>query len=988
MRLPAAGLPLLALAVAAGLLVFQVVLLGKLPDHFDYWQQEYVHLAFLHRWLRAGELPLWNAQLAGGTPHLADPQSAVLYPLTTLPLLVLPLEVVARLSIPLHFFLAGASTYGYARSICLTRPAATAAGLAYALAPHFAPLEVATYLQQSAAWTPAVLWALHAGFRSRRAAPFALAGSLWALQLSRGYAQTWYVTGLLAAAFAGFHALLLMTSRGTQIAKGVHGTSSFVGGAPPDDGNGCSDTSAGALPASFQRPRPARRWIAITGPFLFAAVGLGLGAAQLLPSLDLLSHSQRRGGFSLTEASGPGRITLLNLLGAAGPDSEVSGAFPGGVTLALALAAVLYARGAHVRFSLALAATALALCVGDRTPVWWVAYALVPGFATLHMPHRMLFLWSLAVATLAGCGVDALARRPSLRPLAVAAGAVGALAWLAVAAAADAPPGAAGGAWQLAAGLALTVVAAQSVRLQAPTRVLALLPPPAARVASLVCLPAALACLVAADLLIYNLPRLHGQFYPAAAVYVAPPAAVWLQERLGVHERRGEGPYRFASAHYRPADGEEGHPRVQDNRRLAYLPPNVPALYPGLEAAQGYLAIRLAQSGEFFNAINDLGRDARVLSIYDPRSRLLDLLNVRYFVADNEATFPSSAGVTGHSLVAEDPSGRVIVREPLPARELEVLSSLGDAVEVEDGEVVAEILLRTTDERELRFAVRAGEHTAEWLYDAPHVAGTVRHRKAPPAHSRPREGNYQSHVYRARFSLEVLGTSAVRELELRTIRPRVRWNVEKLILHTPFTARFQPAYAAGALRIWENPAAFPRAWWVGGYLVADERQTMGELLKDPAIDLSRLAVLDHALVDLPSGHPETPPVGPATIKLRASGASTRDVEVDAPAAGLLVLSETHAPGWRAWVDGRPVAVHRADSLLQAVRVPAGSHHVRLRYLPNSVVAGAAISLATAALLGAVFALSAGQGAWRRRHGRADHASRSPSTSSATPWRRP
>jgi len=197
----AAALVVLAASVCA--LVPQVVLLGKLPDNLDFWLQEYVQLGILHHWLSAGELPLWNGQLAAGTPHLADPQSAVLYPITTLPLLLFGPAGAARLSIPLHHFLAGAFTYGYARQLGRGRAAALAAALVYALAPHFAPLSNATYLQQSAAWVPAILWALERGFsrvHGRHSLwPFAIAGLLWALQLLRGYPQTWYVTGVLAA---------------------------------------------------------------------------------------------------------------------------------------------------------------------------------------------------------------------------------------------------------------------------------------------------------------------------------------------------------------------------------------------------------------------------------------------------------------------------------------------------------------------------------------------------------------------------------------------------------------------------------------------------------------------------------------------------------------------------------------------------------------------------------------------------------------------
>jgi hypothetical protein len=205
---------LLVLGAAVCALVPQVVLLGKLPDNLDFWVQEYVQLGVLHRWLRAGELPLWNGQLAAGTPHLADPQSAVLYPLTTLPLLVLGPAAVARLSIPLHHFLAGAFTYGYARQFGRSRAAATAAGLAYALAPHFAPLGNATYLQQSAVWAPAILWALERGFARRALCPFAAAGLLWALQLLRGYPQTWYLTGALAAAYCALRLVRAAVPRG------------------------------------------------------------------------------------------------------------------------------------------------------------------------------------------------------------------------------------------------------------------------------------------------------------------------------------------------------------------------------------------------------------------------------------------------------------------------------------------------------------------------------------------------------------------------------------------------------------------------------------------------------------------------------------------------------------------------------------------------------------------------------------------------------
>lgn len=905
-------LALLALALATVLLVPQTVLLGKLPDHFDYWLQEYVHLAVLHRWLHAGELPLWNGQLVAGTPHLADPQTATLYPLTTLPLLVLPPSLVARLSIPLHFFLAGAFTYGYARRVGLSRPAALTAGLAYALAPHFAPLAVATYLQQSAAWVPAILWALHAGGENGRLAPFAVAGLLWGLQLLRGYAQTWYVTGLIAAAYALFHVLLAVNVKARAARLGT--------------------------PLSVHRAGAARWLVArLAGPLVFVVAGLGLAAVQLLPSLELLGASQRSAGFTLAEASGPGRVGLANFLGLAGPDAEVSGAYPGAVILGLALAGVLYARGAHLWFTAGSAAVSLALCLGDRAPLWGLAYSVLPGFATLHMPHRMLFLWSLALALLAGYGLDALAHhvptrgQPDLRPLVVTSAVLAGLLWLAAAAVPGLPPAAAGGAVRLTVGLIVCIAGAT---LQRRYRWPAL----------------ALAAVAALDLLSYSAPRLYGRFYPPDAVYAAPPAAIWLQERQEEQQRAGSGPFRFASAVYRTPDAGEGA-KQQDNRRIAYLPPNIPTLYSRLAAAQGYLAIRLVESGAYFDAINDLGRNARSLSIYDPRSRLLDVLGVRYFVTDDAPTFPSTAA-GGRSLTL--PGGDVVVaiREPWPAVAVDVLSSLGDAVDIAQGETVATITLVAADGREWSFPVQAGVHTAEWLYDSPSILGSVRHRMAPVARTTPRPDGGRAYVYLARLELEALDQPVIQELRLQVVHPSARWNVDRILLHTPFAARFRLAHRQGALHVWENLNARPRAWWTADYVVAGDQAAQLERLRDPALDPARIAVLDQALPGRPALASGTAPsaqvAGPTsgTAQVLRMTANTRQIEVTAPVDGLLIVAETLSPGWQAWVDGRPAPLHAADGKLQALPLPAGTHRVDLRYRPLSVVLGGVVSTVT------------------------------------------
>jgi len=78
------------------------------------------------------------------------------------------------------------------------------------------------------------------------------------------------------------------------------------------------------------------------------------------------------------------------------------------------------------------------------------------------------------------------------------------------------------------------------------------------------------------------------------------------------------------------------------------------------------------------------------------------------------------------------------------------------------------------------------------------------------------------------------------------------------------------------------------------------------------------------------------------------------MDMNAPADGLLVVSENFYPGWRATVDANPVDILRADVTLRAIPVRAGQHHVEIWYDPLSFKVGAGISGLT--ILGCVVAL--------------------------------
>lgn len=73
--------------------------------------------------------------------------------------------------------------------------------------------------------------------------------------------------------------------------------------------------------------------------------------------------------------------------------------------------------------------------------------------------------------------------------------------------------------------------------------------------------------------------------------------------------------------------------------------------------------------------------------------------------------------------------------------------------------------------------------------------------------------------------------------------------------------------------------------------------------------------------------------------------------VSSAGGGLAVLSDSFAPGWSVWVDGRPAAALRVDGFLRACAVPSGTHAVDWRYAPAPLLWGLAVTLAALCALG-------------------------------------
>lgn len=344
--------------------------------------------------IKSGTIPLWNPHLFAGMPLAADIQSALFYPINLMIFLFVNVDYgVLEWALILHYFLAATFTYLFLRDIGLRRLGAFAGGIAFAfsgfMVAHFGHLPMVAV----ASWIPLALLCLRRALLTRSPSGWAWAigaGLSITMSLLAGHAQI-FAYGLMAAGLLWLYLLL-----------------------------------GGGEPLTVRSITP---WV-LKGA-LALVIALGIGAVQLLPSLELSTQSVRA-SVSYEEASQfPNQpISMLNLflptVYGSSPTTYSFGeyqttenwGYSGVITLVLAAAGLVLKRGRMVGFFAILVALALIIMVGDLSIVGGWIYKFVPGFNKLRDSGRALMLFGFGLAGLAAYGLDGLTAALSSRGIA------------------------------------------------------------------------------------------------------------------------------------------------------------------------------------------------------------------------------------------------------------------------------------------------------------------------------------------------------------------------------------------------------------------------------------------------------------------------------------------------------------------------------------------------------------------------------------------
>lgn len=245
------------------------------------------------------------------------------------------------------------------------------------------------------------------------------------------------------------------------------------------------------------------------------------------------------------------------------------------------------------------------------------------------------------------------------------------------------------------------------------------------------------------------------------------------------------------------------------------------------------------------------------------------------------------------------------------------------------------------------------EATTDWLRQAVGsgrlvTAPRLRHANRPGGAGLRGAGGYETAMplWSNRFGNLANGRPVDRYQVNLQIRRASPWLDRMAVNHLLVDGRDRPTIGAfpgwrragerGTLQLLRSPSALPR--------VALAERT--EVVADRSEALLRLGRLGRDTVLVDRAVSAQPRVGSDRVVPTVTRNAEQAFEVTVASPALLVVRDALTAGWQAEVDGTAAPWVLVDGLFRGVEVPAGTHHVEMRYIPPGWLLGLALSLLT------------------------------------------
>ncbi len=357
-----------------------------------FYVDDLLHIApMYHFWkteVLSGRLPLWNPFVFAGLPFLADPAHPVFSPFNIFFLLFSNLVQAVSFQALVFVFLSALGGFILARSLLLELIPCLYVGLVFGFSGSV--FEAANDVNTLAGivFIPWIYAVFVKDFIHKRCYFSWKLALLLALQLLSGHSQYVYYTLLIL----GVYYALFVFKEKISYRKRVIYLMSFG--------------------------------VSIILAFLMAAI-------QLVPTLELLEHTQREQNLDLALVKGLNVESLPRLIfpkiygswvegNSWGPNSQHDAGLAntaGFISLsALIFAGIALFKSTKRQYIYPLAGTVFLtflLAFGSNLPLFSMFHAFVPGFSSFRSPTRVLIMYSLAMAVLSGIGLQFILNKKS-----------------------------------------------------------------------------------------------------------------------------------------------------------------------------------------------------------------------------------------------------------------------------------------------------------------------------------------------------------------------------------------------------------------------------------------------------------------------------------------------------------------------------------------------------------------------------------------------
>jgi len=164
-------------------------------------------------------------------------------------------------------------------------------------------------------------------------------------------------------------------------------------------------------------------------------------------------------------------------------------------------------------------------------------------------------------------------------------------------------------------------------------------------------------------------------------------------------------------------------------------------------------------------------------------------------------------------------------------------------------------------------------------------------------------------------------------------------NVKYFLTYGGVDLPFPVAYKDSMHTLYLNSNYLPRAFMVYDYEVIPQPDRLLLRMKQLKENFNKTVLLESNPGDMVKavGHVKN------KVDIIKYNPHTVALKVFTEKQGLMVLSDSYYPGWKAFVDGLPTKIYIADYAFRAIAVPAGEHEITFLFSPFSSKMGMVIS---------------------------------------------